>query len=177
MKILITIVVLFLGFHSLNAQNVQDTIKIKTTINKRSPQIAAFQAAVLPGWGQVYNKRYWKLPIVYAGFIGIGYGVYFNQQQYLFFRDSYAGFVASGTTADLRFNQIKYLRNAYRRNTELLIIVGVAWYALTIVDAVVDAHFSDFDVSDKISMKFHPTLHALPDGTASVGFGVKFQLK
>jgi hypothetical protein len=153
-----------------------DTTRIKDTLAKakHSPRKAALRSAIIPGWGQVYNKKYWKLPLVAAG-IGIpAYLVYYNQEWYN--RTRYAVKVAA---LDNRLpvlldkvdpqllplvksangvNSLINYRNEFRRNRDYAILFGLLLWGLNVVDATVDAHLKDFDVSDDLSFHVKPTI-------------------
>lgn len=121
---------------------------------------------VLPGWGQAFNRKYWKIPIVYAGLAGAGAAYYINRTLSLKYKNEYLvrnrpGYYAPGhpdpSLAFISDNNILLGRkNVYRRYSEIAIIVGTLWYAVTILDALIDAHLSDFDVSDDLSFKVYP---------------------
>ena len=146
----------------------QDTQQIGDTVLKKphSPTKAAIFSAVLPGLGQGYNKKYWKIPIVYAGFGVITYFVINNSRQYKDFKEAYT-YVASGDSGyidnDLvgKYDEQQLLdgKNYYRRNMELSYIVGALWYVLNIIDASVDAHFFDYDVSEDLTIRVDPVMH------------------
>lgn len=133
---------------------VNDTVK-KNPINPLAPSKAAFYSAILPGLGQAYNKKYWKIPIVYAA---IGTGVYsytWNNKKYNEFRDAYKNRLA-GLPDDLEYLDQERLiqgQRFYRKNRDLSAIVTVALYILNIVDANVDAHLMQFNVNDDLSMR------------------------
>jgi len=140
--------------------NVADTNKIK----KHSPKKAAIMSACLPGLGQVYNKKYWKVPIIYAGAAAIAYSVIFNTKYYKDYNKAYVGAMNGDTnnyyaklysTVDLLT-----LRNYYRRDLELSYIVGFALYALNIIDASVDAHLYKFDITNDLSLNCSPAFFA-----------------
>lgn len=143
----------------------------------QSPRIAALRAAVLPGWGQVYNKKYWKLPLVYGGAAGIGYGIYWNNAQYQFFKNTYQEAFLSGNPQNINLQRAELLRNEFRRNKEQLIIAGVLFYGLTIVDAIVDAHFSNYDISDDLSLRCFPKIDFSPWGQSYWAFSLQLQRK
>ena len=158
----ILLICLFLGTNYALAQEelridnlkVNDTVK-KSTINPLAPSKAAFYSAILPGLGQAYNKKYWKIPIVYAA---IGTGVYsytWNNKKYNEFRDAYKNRLA-GLPDDLQYLDQERLiqgQKFYRKNRDLSAIVTVALYILNIVDANVDAHLMQFNVNDDLSMR------------------------
>ena len=160
--IYIVIILLFLG-NSIFAQVeidktliVTDTIK-KDVINPLAPAKAAFYSAILPGLGQAYNKKYWKIPFVYGA---IGSGIYFyttNNKKYNQYRDVYKKRL-SGITGD---DELAFLDNSrlisgqkfYQRNRDLALLITVGLYILNIVDANVDAHLMQFNVNDNLSFK------------------------
>lgn len=130
-----------------------------------SPRKAAFYSAVLPGLGQIYNRQFWKLPLVYAA-IGVSAGVFvFNFDKYKEFRDAYRIRVANANNPDFvdpyplySGEDLKYLRDAYRQYVDYSVLAFVATYALQIVDATVFAHLRQFDITDDLSMRISPTL-------------------
>jgi len=135
---------------------------------KHSPHKASVYSAVLPGLGQVYNKKYWKVPIVYAGVGTITYLALLNRAEYREARDAYI-YVANGETypIDNKFvgrysaSDLVQIRNYYRRNTEVSWILLGAWYILNIVDATVDAHFFDYDISESLTLQLNPASPAV----------------
>lgn len=133
---------------------VKDTLK-KTTINPLAPSKAAFYSAILPGLGQAYNKKYWKIPIVYAA---IGAGVYsytWNNKRYHAYRDAYKQRLA-GKPDDYQYLDDSRLiegQKFYQKNRDLSAIVTVALYILNIVDANVDAHLLQYNVNNNLSLR------------------------
>lgn len=130
-----------------------------------SPRKAAFYSAVLPGLGQIYNRQYWKLPLVYAA-VGISAGFFIsNMDQYKTYRDAYRQRVANANNPEYvnpypRYSNedLKYLRDGYRQYVDYSVLVFVAAYALQIVDATVFAHLRQFDISNDLSMRVAPTI-------------------
>ncbi|PTX61950.1 hypothetical protein C8N46_10347 [Kordia periserrulae] len=132
----------------------------KKDIDPLSPSKAAFYSAILPGLGQAYNKKYWKIPIVYAA---LGTGIYFyidNNRNYNRYRRAYKRRLAGFT--DDEFQNIVVDNNAlidaqefYQRNRDLSLLLTVVAYVLNIVDANVDAHLLQFNVSDDLSVRPH----------------------
>lgn len=128
-----------------------------------SPIRAAYLSAVLPGLGQAYNKRYWKIPIVYGGLGTTGYFVYYNASRMQRFTDEYLARNSPGY-GELDPDLARYPSNSillanraqYRRNMQISIFVGVGWYILNILDALVDAHLRDFDIDDDLSLRVSP---------------------
>lgn len=127
-----------------------------------APARAAFYSAVLPGLGQAYNDKYWKIPIVYTA---LGVGVYFyinNDDQYDRYRSAYKSRLAGRTDDEfsdengnpiLSTPRLIDAQQFYQRNKEISILVIVGMYALNIIDANVDAHLQQFNVSEDLSLK------------------------
>ena len=130
-------------------------------ITEHSPHKASIYSAIMPGAGQVYNKKYWKIPIVYAALGSTIYFTYDNGQKYKQYRDAFLvrkeGKIDEydGVYSD---SQLITIMGYYERNKELSIIMTVAVYILNIVDASVDAHLFDFDVSEELTMNTTPKL-------------------
>ena len=132
---------------------------------ERMPKVAVRRSAILPGWGQVTNGRWWKVPLVYGGFIGLGLAVDFNQKLYrqfireLQYRDANPTLKRDPELVDIRDQAgLRNYRDFYRRNRDLSVLAGVGLYAINIIDAYVDAKFFRFDISDKLGLKVQPSL-------------------
>ena len=148
--------------------NETKTAKHAKTKKKHSPKKATIMSACLPGLGQVYNGKWWKVPIVYAGLGGLGYLSYSNYSEYQSFLHAYeykTGDLPEGVTlseheADLanRYadSQLQTYKESYRRDFEFYTILTIAWYGLNIVDACVDGHLYDYDISDDLSFSVDP---------------------
>lgn len=151
----------------------KDTAKVKI----HSPKRAAIYSAVLPGLGQVYNRKWWKVPIVYAGFGGLGYGFFWNQGYYKDYRNALRiRYDNNAATIDdfpqFSDDDLTTLKNYYQRYRDLCVIGMAALYTLQILDATVDAHLFYFDVSDNLSMQIHPSLFQSPKGMSG-GIGIQ----
>ncbi len=135
---------------------VNDSMLPKEEYNPLAPAKAAFYSAVVPGLGQVYNKKYWKIPIIYAGMAA---GVYFYKQQddeYNRFRDAYKRRLAGYNDDEFQGISEDRLINAQKsaqKNKSISIIVTVAFYLLNVVDANVDAHLRQYEVSEDLSLQ------------------------
>lgn len=164
---------------------IQDSVlKRERYINPLAPSKAAFYSAVLPGLGQIYNKRYWKVPIVY-GALGAGiYAYTFYNGEYQRFRTAFKRRRA-GFTDDEFINviplpgndRLERLQNAKQNERDLALLVTIIIYALNIVDANVDAHLKQFNISDDLSwdMNLQPYLEANPiDGKPNYGMTLTF---
>ena len=142
-----------------------------------SPKKAAIYSAVLPGLGQAYNRKYWKIPLVYGGFAAFGYFIDWNNDNYRISKNAYLDLTDTDENTN-SFMNLKYIeyydltnptmverlkdglikrQDYYRRNRDLLVILTVAFYGLNIIDASVDAHFFDWDISDDLTMNLKPT--------------------
>jgi len=154
-----------------------------TATTTPSPARATILSATLPGLGQAYNRKYWKIPIIYAGFGTLAYFVDANNTQYQMWRSAYVARTDGNplTEDDFPFHSTDVLQRAmnfYRRNLEITYILSVALYLLNILDASVDAHLMDFDVGEELSLRMQPRLLPSPPGSKAgiraAGFGLTF---
>ena len=137
-----------------------DTVGVDTLLQEHSPHKAAMYSAVLPGLGQIYNRKYWKVPLVYGGLGGFGYGIVWNSRRYRFYFDLYK-YMLDNNLQELEgrsFKEVEWYKNTHLRYKNLMIILTVGFYALQIVDASVDAYLINFDISDDISLKVDPVM-------------------
>ncbi len=117
--------------------------------------------SVVPGGGQIYNRRWWKLPLVYGAFVGIGYAIDYNQSRYrrlktaLDLKRQDMEHEFTGTTLD-DVDRLRVLRDEYDKNTQLSYVGIVFVYALQTVEAFVDAHLRNFDMDEDLGMRFKP---------------------
>lgn len=151
---------------SVRSRNIPTAEKNADFKGLSRPGRAALYSALVPGLGQAYNKKYWKLPIVYGGLGALGYLVVTNHQDYTEFRDAFLARGSSDTlsafdtdrTRRYTRSQLRVIRDGYRRNRDMSIIVTIVVYGLNIVDAYVDAHFLDYDLSDDLSLRVSPNV-------------------
>lgn len=165
---------------ALDAEKPLKKLKIKQKRDwstwKPDPKRALWLAIILPGAGQIYNRKYWKLPIVYGGFIGCAYAMRWNNQMYLDYSQayldimdddpntaSYTQFLHLGnqinSTNIERYKEVfRSRRDRYRRWRDLSFFVMLGVYALSIIDAYVDASLSTFDISDDLSLHVQPAI-------------------
>jgi hypothetical protein len=157
----------------------QDSLLLKPyTIDPLAPAKAAFFSGLVPGLGQIYNKRYWKAPIAWGG---MGISLYYynlNNKNYHWYRDTYKDLLAGRpVTGDLaRLNGDKLIRGQkfYRRNRDLSMFVTIGIYILNIVDANVDAHLKQFNVNENLT--FNPSMLQSPtDNRVNMGFTLNYQ--
>lgn len=177
--IVIQLVVVF----CLNAQVIDaDTVSVQEKKpgeeEVHSPRKATIYSAILPGLGQAYNRKYWKIPLIYIGFGAIGYFIDWNNDNYQFNKKAYTHLTDDdpNTNAFMEVEAVKYYdlenpthfqnfrdglvkrQDYYRRNRDLLIISFVGFYGLNIIDASVDAHLFNFDISDDLTLNWEPSM-------------------
>ena len=166
-----------------------DELKVDTnslearTIDPLAPSRAAFYSAILPGLGQAYNKKYWKIPIVIAGITG-GIMVYdFNTKQLNRYRDAYkrrlAGFTddeffGPGTTPQISNDGLIRAQRQARRNKDISLLVTIGIYALNIIDANVDAHLLQYNVDENLAIRPHIKYNEL-ENTSDMGLTLNFK--
>ena len=157
-----------------------DSTKLKHkrdwTTWKPNPKRAMWLALVMPGAGQIYNRKYWKLPIFYGGFVGCAYALRWNNMMYHDYSQAYLDIMDSDPTTQ-SYNQFLHLgtqitnenmsrwqsvfkqrKDRYRRWRDLSFFVMVGVYALSVIDAYVDASLSEFDISPNLSFHFFPAI-------------------
>ncbi|MFW5835336.1 MAG: DUF5683 domain-containing protein [bacterium] len=156
---------------------------------KPDPAKAAMYSAVLPGMGQVYNRKYWKVPIVYAGFAGLTWYTMFAHEEFVRYRNA-IDFRVDGNpetidefAGDARYTDevITRFKDYYRRQRDRTVIWTTLFYVLNIIDATVDAHLFEFDVSEDLGMKIGPSFHvpdrAMPGNIGKqTGMGIRFSV-
>lgn len=155
-----------------------DTVAIESYATRYNPRKALLYAAIIPGLGQIYNKKYWKLPLVYGGFIGLGYGLNFYQKGYTKYKgelfdvlETDAPVSESGFTED----QLRNIVDQYRRERDFFIILMAAMYLLQMVDAHVDAHLKEFDLNPNLHVRIQPTWENDVMMGRSAGISLKFR--
>ncbi|MCK0124972.1 DUF5683 domain-containing protein [Gelidibacter sp. F2691] len=151
-----------------NPIKISNEVVIDSVVNKPlnilAPSKAAFYSAMLPGLGQAYNKKYWKIPIVYAA-LGTGIYIYLdNDKSYNRYRDVYkrrlAGhtddeFYGDGATPKVSNEGLIRAQNTFRRNKELSLLITLGLYVLNVIDANVDAHLLQYNLDENLALKPH----------------------
>jgi hypothetical protein len=147
----------------------------------RNPKKAMLMA-IVPGLGQIYNHKYWKLPIVYTGFAVIGYFAITNRNYYKIYKEAYDCKVTNPDCKNelaLKYDKatLQMIRDYYRRNMQLSYIIGGAWYLLQMIDANVDAHLSHWNISNNLSLEVTPVIqpYDLPHSPAYKGISLHFK--
>lgn len=190
MKFLFTsILVLVFCFSGLNAQQ-QDSLRIKDSLATEKAKKkkvysharrATLMSVFLPGLGQAYNKKYWKIPIIYAGLGGFTYMYISNNKEYNYYRENLqAIYDEDSTTMNTTYYedwQLKSLKDQYKKNRDLAIIGFFAIYALNIIDANVDGHLVSFDVSDNLGLQIDPWYNLSPNYSFGRGSSAGLTLK
>ena len=143
----------------------KNILSLDTSAKKYNPKVATFRSAVLPGWGQAYNKKYWKIPIIY-GALGITAGIFiYNLKTYKQLKE--AVILRSDTIPsndalidpkfkNLSTESLRSYRNSYRQNVDYSVLFFLVFWGLNVVDATVDAHLKAFDVNDNLSLRVKP---------------------
>lgn len=154
-----------------------DTVKVE---KKHSPKTAAIMSACLPGLGQIYNKKYWKLAIIYPAMGGLVFGISWNHHYYKYYRDALrARYDDDPATVDplslYSDDRIVTMKNYYQRYRDMCVIGFAATYLLQVIDASVDAHLFYFDVGPDLSLQWSPEFNPVAvNPTCGVGFQLRF---
>ena len=196
--------IILTGNLAVRAQQIKisnDSLRLSPSVKvvTRSPKKASIYAALFPGLGQVYNHKYWKLPIVYGGYAGLIYVLGWNNNNYKDYFQGYRIIAQYSSAASLKTEERKFLDNLIknpsvsldndatfkyiatqlksgkdydRRNRDLTIIGIAALHVLSIIDASVDANLFDFDISDDLSMRIEPMPINLGSQNYVMGFNV-----
>lgn len=190
----IIILISFLAYQSVQAQvespsimrvdrdTISETVTTPVIIKdafKPIPKKALIYSLILPGAGQIYNRRYWKLPLVYAAYGGLAYAFDINGSRLKRFRTAYEYRVDGNplTNADELVNPavsdeaIRQVRDGVRKDLELTYMAAIVVHALNGIEAYVDAHLRDFDISEDLSIDLRPTFESNAYGVQS-GIGI-----
>ncbi len=181
---------------SIAVVSLPDTVTGKKTF-KPDPKKAVIYSAILPGLGQIYNRKYWKLPILYGGFVGFSYAITWNNGHYQDYFGGYKDILDDDPDTNRWHDLVPYQyrnnpesidkqwfsgvlkdrKNYYRYYRDFSIILTVAWYGLGIVDAYVVAQLFEFDVTPDLSMRVEPVIFKKADShylADSYGFRCSF---
>ena len=142
-------------------KNTADTV-VKKQPEKFDPRKATIRSAIAPGLGQIYNKKYWKAPLVW-GALGVTAGIYFyNVKYYRLLKQAYA-YKVNGQDSlvdpefrNLSAESIRSYRNSFRQNVDYSVLFFILFWGLNVVDATVDAHLKAFNVDDNLSLQIKP---------------------
>ena len=173
---------------------------IESYASRYDPRRAMLLGAVFPGAGQIYNKKYWKVPLVYGGFAGLGYGIWWNQGRYAIYRKGLFSLLNEpsvpivnpdtgltplgnkvvngkvyfpvGATGLLSLDVARNQLNKFRRDRDYMVIMTFLFYMLQMVDAHVDAHLKEFDVNPQLKVSIEPAMNQNAFTGRSAGFGL-----
>jgi hypothetical protein len=189
MKTILIFGVVFILFFMNSSAQIDTTSKTQDfsvkSIKNHSPKLASY-LSIIPGAGQIYNKKYWKVPLIYAGLGTAAYFIYSFNATTQYYREEYVYRINNNAPflypklESIPTENILALRNSSRSNMEIAIAAFAIVYALNIIDATVDAHLYYFDISDDLSMQIKPTIQmnylcSSYCFTPSVGFKFKFK--
>ncbi|RIV69785.1 DUF5683 domain-containing protein [Flagellimonas aequoris] len=156
----------------LNGEGITfEEVSKRESVNPLAPSKAAFYSAILPGLGQIYNKRYWKAPIVWGAMGTAIYAYSYNNTEYRRARNAFkrrlAGFTddefyGDGTTPRISDDALQEAQESTQRDRDLSLVITIALYALNIIDANVDAHLKQYNVDDDLVIDFKPYLELNP---------------
>lgn len=175
-KVVLSVLVYLIFIKPTSAQDTIPEASLIPVADTSRPEIhsahkATIYSLILPGLGQAYNKKYWKIPVIYAGFGALAYNFKINNDETKKFTEAYRYVINNDSTPTDNEYVIRYPntsdllrgRDFYRRRVELTVIFSTVWYLLNVIDAAVDAHFFDYDISDNLSLRFDPVF-MMPTG-------------
>jgi len=144
----------------------RDTLLLKSYATRYDPRKALLYAAVVPGLGQIYNKKYWKLPLVYGGMFALAYAINFYQDGYTKYKGKLYYNLENGYEQDdehapddpYTTKNYRHIVDEYKRERDFMIILMGGVYLLQIIDAHVDAHLKEFDLNPKLQLSVRPTV-------------------
>jgi len=142
---------------------------------EKIPKKAGLYSAILPGAGQVYTKKYWKVPIIYGGLITSAYYINESNDFYQLYKSTYLNRLDGDFTDNLNYSDsdLRTLTEHYRRNREVSVLLFTLTYILNIVDASVNAHLFDYDVSEDLSLHIQPVYFSKENAS---GISLSFNL-
>ncbi len=150
------------GFAQSDSLRLEASSVVIDTTQKHSPKLATILSTVLPGAGQFYNRKYWKIPIIYALGGALVYSWTHNNNNYHKFRQAYVHAYNTGSSPQgfqlYSKDQLKLIKDDYRRNRDLSVVGVTLLYVLNIVDATVDGYLFDYDISDDLSLRVEPNM-------------------
>ncbi len=183
--------------HSVSAPKTKSIMLNDTTAFRPDSKRSLWLGAIIPGFGQIVNKKYWKLPFVYGGFMGFAYAISWNNQKYQTYKNAYIDIIDTDPTTNSFVDilprgytmatypggketykaRLKTAQNQFHQYRDLSIILSVVYYAVVLLDAYVDAELYDFDVSPNLSFNVSPA--QIPTdyaGMNSTTLGLKYSI-
>ena len=147
----ICIIILTCSFYS-SGQNL---------IQEKSPKKAAIYSTILPGMGQIYTDKYWKIPVIYSGIITSAYFINESHKNYILYKTTAINRINGDNSDNLQYSDTELitLKNYYRRNRDISYLSLMGIYLLNIMDAYIDAHLYKYDISDDVSLNIEPVFN------------------
>ena len=154
--IITTIFILLFTTNNIYAQNISSDYKLKNMEKHKSPKKAAI-LSIIPGAGQFYTEKYWKIPIIYSALITSAYYINDNNDQYKMYKNTYLNRM-NGQDDDIDYtnNELIILKDHYKRNREISVMLFSLTYLLNIIDASVNAHLFEYEVNENLSIQIRP---------------------
>lgn len=185
-RVIIVSILLFTVVFGYSQQNdsiveLENTKQVKESeVKLHSPKKAAIMSAIIPGLGQIYNKKYWKLPIIYGAYGYATYSLINNHKFYVKYRDAYAQRVDDiedneTLLPEYKTEDLRIIKNIYWKDRDLNFLILIGLHALNILDAAVDAHLFYFDISDDLTFNIKPSSQQLSFGSSQAA-GITFSL-
>ena len=171
---------------SAGLTNAQDTLKTNRGIidgevidiqkpqKFYDPKVASKKSAIIPGWGQIYNDSWWKVPILYAG-LGVSiYYIDFNHQEFKYWEGVAKNELAKPPNEQDSnlLRQAQTLADNWRSNRDLVFLTTLGIYALQIIEASIDAHLKGFDIDEDLAFNLKPKVDIINNGAAYIGVGI-----
>ena len=181
---------------------VQEPIPIKSYASRFDPRKALLLSAVLPGAGQVYNRAAWKVPIIYGGFVALGFGIKAAQDNYVFYKgllyrvlnepnpvviiDKETGDTSTGNRVvgdrlvpypfNIGVETLRQRTNRWARDRDFMVMMSILWYVLQTVEAHVDAHLKEFKVNPQLNVSIEPSMQSntLTGRTSGLSLTLRF---
>lgn len=162
---------------ALRQERGKKVITIDSYAARFDPRKALLYSAILPGSGQFYNKKYWKVPLVYGGFATGIYLITFYQDRYLTYKGELYGILNDGTIPPSGYteDQLRTIVDKSKRERDFFTILTGFWYILQMVDAHVDAHLKEFDLNPQLQVRVEPMMESNPLFGRSTGLSLKFK--
>lgn len=179
--------------NNIVSESIIDTLKIDTISSVKfqpDPVKAIWMGAIVPGYGQIVNKKYWKLPFVYGGFLGFAYAISWNNSRYTSYKNAYRDIIDDDPATNSHIDilpkgytidtfpggitayekALKTKQDYFRRYRDLSIILSVGYYGLVLLEAYVDAHLYNFDISPDLVLNILPSrIQLMNDSRSAYG--------
>ncbi len=172
-------------------------VKNDTAVFKPNPMRAVWMGALIPGFGQIVNRKYWKLPIVYGGFLGFAYAINWNNSRYVAYKNGYRDIIDGDPTTNFHVemlprgytlenypggistyqNRLKSGMDQFRRYRDMSILLSIGYYALVMLDAFVDAQLYDFDINEDLVLNVAPARIEYNQHNPKSAYGLQWSVR